>query len=50
MYEIGIDTVERVSRADAVDLHLRINQINKEGTYFKGQFDLNDIKIVVDAA
>jgi len=50
LYDIGVDTVDRVSKADAVDLHLRINQINKERNYYKGQIGLNDVKIVVDAA
>jgi hypothetical protein len=50
LYDIGIDTVKRVSKADAVDLHLKINQINKERNYYKGQIGLNDVKIVMDAA
>ncbi|MCK5169507.1 MAG: DUF4332 domain-containing protein [Bacteroidales bacterium] len=50
LYDLEIDTVEKASKSDPVDLHKRINQINKEKKFYKGQIGLNDIKIFVDAA
>jgi hypothetical protein len=50
VYDIGVDTVEKVSKVNVDDLHHQINQINKERNYYKGQIGLNDVKIVVDAA
>lgn len=50
LYDIGIDTVEKASRADYIDLHKRINQINQEKNIYKGQIGLNDIKIFINAA
>jgi hypothetical protein len=48
--ELGVDTVEKVANADPGILHDRINQINKEKNFYRGQIGLNDIKIVVDSA
>lgn len=50
LFAIGIDSVEKVSKANADDLYNKINQINRERTYYKGLFGLNDMKIVIDAA
>ena len=50
LYDIGVDTVEKVSKANVDNLHHQINQINKERNYYKGQIGLNDVKIVVNAA
>ena len=50
LYDLGIDTVEKASRADYMDLHKRINKINKERNIYRGQIGLNDIKIFVNAA
>ena len=50
LYNMGVDTVEKVSRADPVDLHTRINRLNKDRNIYKGQIGLNDIKIVVEIA
>jgi hypothetical protein len=50
LYDLGLDTVEKVSKADYNDLHERINHLNKEQNVYKGQIGLNDIKILVDAA
>jgi hypothetical protein len=50
LYDLGIDTAEKASKSDPVDLHFRINQMNKANSIFKGQIGLNDIKIFVDAA
>lgn len=50
LYEIGIDTVEKASKADFEDLYRRINQVNREKNYYKGQIGLNDMKLFVNAA
>ena len=50
LYTIGTDTVEKASKADPVELHKLINQVNKEKNLYKGQIGLNDIKIFVNAA
>lgn len=50
LFDIGADTVEKVSKSSAVDLHVRINQIIKEQNIFKGAIGLNDVKILVEAA
>jgi hypothetical protein len=50
LYEIGIDTVSKASKADPEKLHVSINQYNKEKSIYKGQIGLNDMKIFVNAA
>jgi len=50
LYDLDLDTVEKVSRADSNDLHKKINQLNKEQNIYKGQIGLNDIKILINAA
>ena len=50
LYDLGIDTVEKVAKADPVDLHASVNQLNKEKKIFKGQIGLNDMKILVKTA
>jgi len=50
LYDLGITTVEKASKADPVELHLRINHLNKEKHIYKGQIGLNDIRIFVNAA
>jgi hypothetical protein len=50
LYDLGIDTVEKASRCDPVDLHGRINRLNEEKGIYKGQIGLNDIRIFVNAA
>jgi hypothetical protein len=50
LYDVGVDTVEKASKADYEDLHKRINQINKERNFYKGQIGLNDMKLFVNAA
>lgn len=37
LYDLGLDTVEKVSQADPVDLHARLNQRIKEHNIFKGE-------------
>jgi hypothetical protein len=50
LFDAGINSVEKASKADYTDLHKIINQLNKERNYFKGQIGLNDMKLFVDAA
>jgi hypothetical protein len=50
LFDAGIDTAEKASIADYVELHKKINQINKEKNFYKGQIGLHDIKLFVDAA
>jgi hypothetical protein len=50
LFDVGIDTAEKASKADYVELHKKINQINKEKNFYKGQIGLHDIKLFVDAA
>lgn len=50
LYDLGVDTVEKVSKADPVDLHTRLTQMNKEQNLYKGQIGLNDMRILVNAA
>jgi hypothetical protein len=50
LYDLGVDTVEKVSKSDPIDLHSRINQIIKEKNIFKGSIGLNDVKILVEVA
>ncbi len=50
LYNVGIDTVEKASKADYVELHQKINHINREKNFYKGQIGLHDIKLFVDAA
>jgi hypothetical protein len=50
LYDAGIDTAEKASKADYVELHKMIHTINKERNYFKGSIGLNDVKLFVHAA
>jgi hypothetical protein len=50
LYHLGFDTVEKVSKADPIDLHARINQRIKEHNIFKGGIGINDVKILVETA
>jgi len=50
LYDIGIDTVEKAANSNFTDLHLKINQTNKEKKYFNGNIGLNDMKLFVIAA
>lgn len=50
LFFVGIDTVEKASKADYVELHQKIIQINKEKNFYKGQIGLHDMKLFVDAA
>jgi hypothetical protein len=50
LYDLGVDTVEKVSKSDPVDLHARLNQRIKEQNIFKGGIGINDVKILVVTA
>jgi hypothetical protein len=50
LYDLGVDTVKKVSLSDPVDLHTRINNLIKEKNIFKGTIGLNDVRILVEAA
>ncbi len=50
LYNLGVDTVEKVSKSDPIDLHVRINQMIKEHNIFKGAIGLNDVQILVETA
>ncbi len=50
LYDLGIDTVEKATQADPVELHAQINQLNREKNIYKGTIGLNDIRIFVDMA
>lgn len=50
LYHLGVDTVEKASKSDPVDLHEKINLLNQEKSFYKGHIGLNDIKIFVNAA
>lgn len=50
LYNLGVDTLEKVSKSDPIDLHISINKLIKENSIFKGQIGLNDIKILVETA
>jgi len=50
LYDLGVDTVEKVSESEPIDLHARINQMIKEKNIFKGAIGLNDVKILIESA
>ena len=50
LYDLGVNTVEKVSKSDPNDLHARINQLIKENNIFKGAIGLNDVKILIESA
>jgi len=50
LLKIGFDTAEKVSKADYMLLHEKINALNIEKQYFKGQIGANDIRYCVEAA
>lgn len=50
LYDLGLDTVEKVANANPPDLHAWINQRIKEHNIFKGGIGINDVKILVETA
>lgn len=50
LYDLGVDTVEKAIKADPIELHARVNQLNREKNIYKGTIGLNDIRIFVEMA
>ena len=50
LYDLGVDTVEKVVSSDPNDLHERINRMIKDRNLFKGKIGLNDVKILIASA
>lgn len=50
LYDLGVDSVEKVSESDPIDLHAKINKMIKEKNIFKGAIGLNDVKILIESA
>lgn len=50
LYDIEVDTVEKACSIDPNTLYEKINQINNDRNYYKGQIGLNDMRIFVNAA
>ena len=50
LYDLGIVSVEKATKADPIELHKQINQLNQERSIFKGHIGLNDVRILVEAA
>lgn len=50
LYDLGVDTVEKIAKSDPIDLHAKINQRIKEHNIFKGGIGINDVKILVETA
>jgi hypothetical protein len=50
LYDLGVDTVKKVSESDPVHLHSKINGKIKKENIFKGSIGLNDVKILVEVA
>lgn len=50
LYDLGVDTVGKVSESDPIVLHKKINQMIKEENLFKGAIGLNDVKILIESA
>lgn len=50
LFDIGVDTVEKVSKQEAESLHERINTHIKENDIYKGSIGLNDVNILIEIA
>lgn len=50
LYELGVDSVEKVKISNPLELHSKINKLIKEKNIFKGAIGLNDIKILIESA
>jgi hypothetical protein len=50
LVDVGVDTVEKAANADDIDLHQKINQINKEMNTYRGSIGINDMRIFIAAA
>ena len=50
LIEAGYNSQFEVSQADIIDMHKRINKINKDKGFYRGQIGLHDFKLTVEAA
>ena len=50
LFDLGIDTVEKVAGSDPGELHALINQLIKDQNIFKGAIGLNDVHILIETA
>ena len=50
LYDLDLNSVEKVAASNPEKLHERINKLNKEQNIYKGSISLNDIRILVAAA
>jgi hypothetical protein len=50
LFQLGVDTVEKVSKSNPKELHTRLNQLIKEQEVFKGAIGLNDVNILIETA
>lgn len=50
LYVLGVDSVEKVSTSDPIEIHRKINLLLKERNIFKGQIGLNDARILIESA
>jgi uncharacterized membrane protein len=50
LFQLGVDTVENVSKSEPKELHARLNQLIKEQQIFKGAIGLNDVNILIETA
>lgn len=50
LFDLGVKSTREAAVADPVDLHQKIDEINRQRNYYKGRIGLNDIRIFVTAA
>ena len=50
LYDAGYQSVKDLTKADAVELHKAIADLNNKRKFFKGNIGLNDIRICINAA
>ncbi|MGL1935664.1 MAG: DUF4332 domain-containing protein [Fibrobacterales bacterium] len=50
LFDLGFDSVVKVSQAESNDLHTRLNQLIKSENTFRGQIGLNDVRICMSEA
>ncbi|HRQ31139.1 MAG TPA: DUF4332 domain-containing protein [Saprospiraceae bacterium] len=50
LFDLGIKNVRDAAGTDPVELHQKVNELNRQRNYYKGQIGLNDMRIFVAAA
>ncbi|MBI9098575.1 MAG: DUF4332 domain-containing protein [Spirochaetaceae bacterium] len=50
LLEAGYESAREVAEADIVVMHEKVNRINKEKGFYRGQIGLHDMKLTVDAS